>query len=389
MSYFFFDYVPTSLGGSVLGQKSNLGTDKKTLVALYPIEELAPNQFPKFLTFSATSLTALSGICYVNLEITKAFHIPLSSDLKFAQFYSTSATAAWDDRDLSKLEGKTATQALALGLQGKIVLIGDSTQTFRQQGKTNLGPYVYRDSQGAVQITKFGTIFEVTPLQLQPLSSVSTSSLSERIVYTPSTPITPQNNDWILVDGVGSIYLPDLPSDGFRFTLDDRKFRRLDSGRNSVVPASGTTIGVGQTTTVIDHLTPLTWGIEDKGSFSSYIYEAAANNWTVLLTRESEGTAITQSARPLIVTTNADSIAQPYDSFYLGGNTSIYVNQLVTERQFIDIQWAVGATWNARVVCPVGFTMGGVFEDLTIVTSLTSVTRLQITLGANNNFQIS
>lgn len=392
--YFFFDYYAKQLGGSVLGQKKNIGTEKNVLVSLYPIEELAPDQFAKQLSLSSTPTAALSGICYVNLDIKIPFRIPLASTLKFAQFYNSNATAQWDELDLPKLENKTANESLALGLKGKVVLIGDKADTFEMFGVRLPGPFVFRNKDRATQIIPKDEngkiIYQVTDMLLQLLESGSlTQSSGNRIVYTPSTPIAPQINDLVIVDGTGNIMLPDRPIDGFRFTLDDRKLRRLDTGRNWVVPASGARIGLGQATTPIDHLTPLKWGPEDKGSFSSYIYESASNNWVVLLTREISGATISQVPRLSIVTGVADITAQPYDSFYLGGNTSIYIHHLVTERQFIDVEWEAGADWIAKVVCPVGDTMATEFEDLTIRTLLTSVTRLRITLGANNNFQIS
>jgi hypothetical protein len=110
----------------------------------------------------------------------------------------------------------------------------------------------------------------------------------------------------------------------------------------------------------------------------------------VLLTREVVGTSITQAAqKPLIFTNNTDVIAQPYDRFYLGGTGNILLTQVVAERSFIDIDWSVGANWVMKVICPVGFTIAGVFEDLDINTALTSVTHLRLALKPGNDFGVS
>jgi hypothetical protein len=110
----------------------------------------------------------------------------------------------------------------------------------------------------------------------------------------------------------------------------------------------------------------------------------------VLLTREVVGTSITQATqKPLIFTTNTDVGAQPYDRFYLGGTGNISLTQVVAERSFIDIDWSVGANWVMKVICPIGFTILGKFEDLDINTTLTSVTHLRLALQTGNNFGIS
>jgi hypothetical protein len=211
-----------------------------------------------------------------------------------------------------------------------------------------------------------------------------------RTVYTASSAIAPQNGDLIIVEGAGNINLPVTPTDGFRFTLDDRKFRRLTEGRNAVVPAAGDAIGLGQVAGVIDHLSPLTWTADDKGSFSNWIYETASKNWVVLLTREMAGTVLTQSGlRPTIATGNTAINAAPYDRLFLGGVGDILINGLTNEREFVDIAWDPAVPLIVKVVCPIGFAIKGVFEDLEINTALTSVAHLQIALGAGNNFEVT
>jgi hypothetical protein len=343
---------------------------------------------PFFVKLS-DNYAGLKNINYVSLDVQKSFSVSLPSTLKFAQFYCSSANSKWDEKDLPKLQGKTSAEALAANLDSKIVLIGDSTDTFEMFGAKSSGPFVFRNNNRMVQITKSGNVFEVSDMLLQVLDTSVQSTLG-RTIYTTSTALTPESGDLILVDGVGNINLPADPVDGFKFTLDDRKLKRLNLNRNRIVPAAGQTIGLGQGDATADYQTPLTWDTEDAGSFSNYFYEAASKNWVVLLTREVQGTAITQSAqKPLIYTTNIDAIAQPYDRLYLNGTGNILLTQIVAERQFIDIEWSVGATWIIKVICPVGFTIAGVFEDLDINTALTSVTHLRLALKAGNDFGVS
>jgi hypothetical protein len=263
------------------------------------------------------------------------------------------------------------------------------------------GPLIFRWSGSALWVIKetetIGTnstvIWKVIPMLLQPISTstgTATPAIAERTIYTALTALTPQNRDLILVDGVGNINLPASPVDGFRFVLDDRKSKRLGLNRNWVIPAAGQTAGLGQGDATTNYASPLTWDADDAGSFSTYIYEAASNNWIVLLTREAVGTSITQAAqKPLIFTTNTDLVAQPYDRFYLSGTGNILLTQVVAERSFIDIDWSVGANWVMKVICPIGFTILGKFEDLDINTALTSVTHLRLALQTGNNFGIS
>jgi len=343
----------------------------------------------KTFTFSSSPLAPLSGLNYVSLSINQAFQIPIASDLKQATFTCTDGSVRWNETDRPKIEGKTAAEAIAAGLTGKIVLIGDKSDTFRQLGTTSPGPYIFRTGMGAVEITKIGNVFEVLPVMLQPMVEPVQIPIG-RTVYTSSSATLPQNNDLVIVDGSGNITLPSKPIDGFRFTLDDLKFRRLEENRNAVVPAVGDAIGLGQTSATIDHLSPLTWVTADKGSFSRWIYEAASKNWVVLLTREMAGTVITQSAlRPTITTGNTDISAVTYDRFFLGGAGNILINGLTNQREFIDISWAPASNWIMKVICPVGFTIMGDFEDLEINTALTSVTHLQIALGVGNNFEVT
>jgi hypothetical protein len=346
-----------------------------------------------YMRVASTLTTKITNTTFINLSLTSAISIPLSSNLLVAQIACTDGSVSWDESDIPLIEGKTIPEIMAAPLKSKIAVIGDRSQTFEQFGIKQPGPYIFRSGDSAIQIVRdggyFDTVYRVFPMMLQPLAA-TTPTITNRTVYTTSTALAPQNGDIIIVDGVGNINLPLAPVDGFRFGFYDNKYRRLNIGRNAIVPATGETIGVGQTAATIDHLTPLTWGIEDAGSFSQWIYEAASKNWVVLLTREVAGTAITQSAqKPLIYTTNADIVAQPYDRLYLNGTGNILLTQIVAEREFIDIEWSVGATWIMKVMCPVGFTIAGVFEDLDINTALTSVTHLRLALKANNDFGVS
>jgi hypothetical protein len=346
-----------------------------------------------YMRVASTLTTKITNTTFVNLNLKSTIAIPLSSNLLVAQFACTDGSVSWDETDLPLIDAKSVSEIMAAPLKSKIAVIGDRSQTFEQFGIKQPGPYIFRSGDSAIQIVRdggfFDTVYRVFPMMLQPLWA-TTPTITNRTIYTTSTALVPQNGDTIIVDGVGNINLPLGPIDGFKFALDDRKYRRLNIGRNAIVPATGETIGVGQTAATIDHLTPLTWGIEDAGSFSQWIYEAAAKNWVVLLTREVAGTAITQSAqKPLIYTTNADIVAQPYDRLYLNGTGNILLTQIVAEREFIDIEWSVGATWIMKVICPVGFTIAGVFEDLDINTALTSVTHLRLALKAGNDFGVS
>lgn len=333
----------------------------------------------------------ITGWNYINLAITKSFHVPLSDDLKVATFYSTNATAVWNELDLPKLEGATATEAIAAGLTGKIVLIGDSTQTFQQLGQTSPGPYIFRNPNGAVQITKSGSIFEVTPLQLQPLTQDVQRSGKTRIVYTVTSNIQPEDNDWILIDGPGNILLPAGPIDGFKFLLDDRLLYRLNENRNSIIASTGQTIALGQGVATLDHETPLTWVAADAGSFSEFIYDGLSKNWRVLLTRQGvTGGGVTQTeTNPTIFTGATETIATPYDNLYLGGNGPIRIYALVSEGQFIDINWDAGAVYTVEVSCPLGTTILGKTENLTIETSKTAVTHLRITRKAGADYGVT
>jgi hypothetical protein len=339
---------------------------------------------------NASPFEAISGINYISLEPNQSFHIPISSTLKQATFICSNGSIQWDETDRIKLEGKTAAQALSSGLSGKIVLIGDSTDTFEYFGVRSPGPFVFRNENRRIEITYIDGVYKVADMLLQLLDQATTPSVPGRTIYTSSSAIAPQNGDLIIIDGAGNINLPVTPADGFRFTLDDRKFRRLEENRNAVVPALGDAIGLGQVAGTIDHLSPLTWITADKGSFSNWIYEADSRNWVVLLTREIAGTVLTQSGlRPTITTGNTDISAAPYDRLFLGGTGDIFINGLTNEREFVDIAWDPAVPLIVKVVCPIGFTIKGVFEDLEINTSLTSVTHLQIALGPGNNFEVT
>jgi hypothetical protein len=370
---------------AILVQRADISANYKGIVSAQWL--LLEDMLPSSELLSGTPSTALNGHVIINLDLSKgSFTVPLSNTLKHARIFNTNASALWNELDLVKLESPSVQLS---GLTGHIALIGDETQTFEYFGKRSPGPFVFRNPNRMIQITKSGSVFEINDMLLQFLDTTVPSAVG-RTLYTTSSSLTPQNEDLILVDGVGNINLPMAPVDGFRFFLDDRKYRRLNLSRNWVIPATGETIGVGQTAATIDHLTPLTWDSDDAGSFSTYIYEAAAKNWVVLLTREVAGTAITQSAqKPLIYTTNADIVAQPYDRLYLSGTGNILLTQIVAERQFVDIEWSVGATWMIKVICPLGFTIAGVFEDLDINTALTSVTHLRLALKAGNDFGVS
>jgi hypothetical protein len=377
-----FTYLASDVVPALLAQVNNDINSATGLIdaKFTPISQLLPSA----QVLSKTPSTPLTGHLIINLDLSKgSFRIPLGSALKFAQIFNSNASAQWDESDLVKLDG------LPANLSGRVALIGESTDTFEYFGARSPGPFVFRNPNRMIQITKSGSVFEINDMLLQLLDT-TVPSVVGRTLYTTSSSLTPQNEDLILVDGVGNINLPMAPVDGFRSFLDDRKYRRLNLNRNWVIPATGETIGVGQTAATIDHLTPLTWDSDDAGSFSTYIYEAAAKNWVVLLTREVAGTVITQSAqKPLIYTTNADLVAQPYDRLYLSGTGNILLTQIVAEREFIDIEWSVGATWMIKVICPLGFTIAGVFEDLDINTALTSVTHLRLALKAGNDFGVS
>jgi hypothetical protein len=375
---------------SILEDSSNL---LKRSVRNSLLNEVARGSSLKYIRITDTQTIKLKNTTFVNLALTKTIAIPLSSNLLIAQFVCTDNSLTWDESDLPLIQGKSVSQIMAATLKSKIAVIGDSSQTFEYNGVKTSGPLILRWPGHVVQIERdggyFDTVYRVAFMLLQPMGA-TTPAIASRTIYTTSAALIPQNGDTIIVDGVGGINLPLAPVDGFKFTLDDRKYRRLNIGRNAIVPATGETIGVGQTAATIDHLTPLTWDSGDAGSFSQWIYEAALKNWVVLLTREVAGTAITQSAqKPLIYTTNADIVAQPYDRLYLNGTGNILLTQIVAERQFIDIEWSVGATWIIKVICPVGFTIAGVFEDLDINTALTSVTHLRLALKAGNDFGVS
>jgi hypothetical protein len=363
----------------------------------YPVEmKVATSVLPgliKYVRLTESLAEKTKNTTFFNLALTKTISIPLSSDLLIAQIVCTDNSVTWDESDLPLIQGKTVSQIMAAPLKSKIAVIGDSSQTFEYNGVKTSGPLIFRWPGHVVQIERDGgfldSVYRVFFMLLQPMGS-TTPAFASRIIYTTSIALIPQNGDTVIIDGIGNINLPLAPVDGFKFTLDDRKYRRLNINRNAVVPGTGETIGLGQTNATIDHLTPLTWDTEDAGSFSNYIYEAPSKNWVVLLTREVAGTAITQSPRrPLIYTTNTDLVAQPYDRIYLNGTGNILLTQIVAERQFIDIEWSVGSTWIIKVICPVGFTIAGVFEDLDINTALTSVTHLRLALKANNDFGVS
>jgi hypothetical protein len=349
---------------------------------------------PSFITISSaiTPALPLSKICYINLAVNQSsIFIPIPATFQSGYFYCSDASTSWVNTDEAIFRSKSVSEIKSLSLASKVAVIGDETNTFEMLGVRSPGPFIYRNSNRAVQIIKKGTIFEVTDMLLQLLDTqTATVQTSDRTIYTTSTALTPQNRDLILIDGVGNINLSASPVDGFRFVLDDRKSKRLGLNRNWVIPAAGQTAGLGQGDATTNYASPLTWDADDAGSFSTYIYEAASNNWIVLLTREVVGTSITQAAqKPLIFTTNTDVVAQPYDRFYLGGTGSILLTQVVAERSFIDIDWSVGANWVMKVICPIGFTILGKFEDLDINTALTSVTHLRLALQAGNDFGIS
>jgi hypothetical protein len=358
---------------------------KNEISRLDKIEVLLNNLICNPILLTSSPTEGLTGSNLVNLDLTKgSFSIELLDEFLCGKFYSTNASAAWNEADEQILNA-----GVFSGLHGHVALIGGETQTFEYFGVRSPGPFVFRNNNRMVQITKSGNVFEVSDMLLQLLDT-PTNPIAERTIYTTSAALTPQNRDLVLVDGPGDIYLPDNPIDGFKFTLDDRKFGRLGLNRNSVIPPTGVTIGSGQTTATINNLTPLTWGDADAGSFSTYIYEAANKNWCALLTREVEGTGITQStANPPIFTTNADTIAAPYQSYYLNGNGNILIYLLTRERQFIDISWDAGATWIVRVICPVGYTILGDFEDLEINTARTSATHHKLVLKAGNDFGVT
>lgn len=341
------------------------------------------------LNLSKTS-QPIAGWNHINLDITNSFHVPLSNSLKVAYFYNTNATAAWDEKDLPKLNG-TAAEAIAAGLTGRIVLIGDSTQTFQQQGQTSSGPYVFRNPNGEVQITKSGSIFEVTPLQLQPLTQEVQRPVKARIVYTVTSNIQPEDNDWVLIDGPGNILLPAEPIDGFRFLLDDRLLYRLNENRNSIIASPVQTIALGQGAATLDHDTPLTWAAADAGSFSEFVYDAPAKNWRVLLTRQgvTSGGVTQTETKATIFTGATETIATPYDNLYLGGNGAIRIYALVSEGQFIDINWDAGAVFTVNVSCPLGTTILGKAEDLTIETNKTAVTHLRIARKSDADYGVT
>lgn len=341
---------------------------------------------PEFLTLSKEPNTPLKNIVYVNLDLTDGpFKVPLSSELKFAQFYSSNATATWDDRDVSKLEGKTATEALALGLESKIVLIGDKTDTFEYFGQRSPGPFVYRNPNRATQIIKDGNVWKVTDMLLQLFEGQSGSN-ALTIAYTLATTIVPKNNDWILVKDPGDIQLPSSPADNFLFTLDDRPNGLLGPGRNRVLVPQGQTMAVDQTAPNIDHTVPLEWEDIDKRAFVNFLYKAATSNWTVLIARQAGFTTIAGQSqlRSLIVTGATTTIAQPFDDIQIGGNGDIDIHLLSKNGDYIDLTWSVSDNYVFKVICPLGFTILGVPEDLDVETLLTNRQRLRITLSGNN-----
>jgi hypothetical protein len=211
------------------------------------------------------------------------------------------------------------------------------------------------------------------------------------LIYTKETAIVPNQNDTVVIDGVGAINLPVDPIPNFTFKINDTKYKRLTEGRNPVNPQKGQTIGKGQTLdTSIDLATPFLWGKEDAGAVSTWLWEAEQSNWIVTLRRASEsGTTSPYEQSPLIITGKENITAKPYDRFFLSGNGNILVTQIVKEGQYIDIEWAAKANWNMRVVCPVGYTFGGVFEDLEIDTALTGVNHLKVALMPNKSFAVS
>lgn len=350
-------------------------------------EPISPESFgvPFTQTLSSSPSKAIAGACYINLNIPKAFEVPLSNDLIFAQFYNSNATALWDDRDLSKIEGKTATEALALNLEGKVVLIGDKTDTFEMFGVQAPGPFVYRNPNRATQIIKDGSIFRVTDMLLQLIEGQSGSGALS-IAYTTATTIAPKNNDWILVKDPGDIQLPSSPADNFIFTLDDRPNGLLSPGRNRILVPQGQTMAVDQTAPNIDHTVPLEWEDIDKRAFVNFLYKAATSNWTVLITRQAGFTTVTGQSqlRPLIVTGATTTIAQPFDDIQIGGNGDIDIHLLSKNGDYVDLTWSVSDNYVFKVICPLGFTILGVPEDLDVETLLTNRQRLRITLNGNN-----
>jgi hypothetical protein len=338
------------------------------------------NTIPVFQTISSTPV-ALEGVNYINLEIPQAFHVPLSPDFVAAQFYCSDASTFWDESDIAKLESKTASDAIAAGLSSKIVLIGDSTDTFEMFGARSLGPFAYRNSNRATQIVKDESIYRVTDMLLQLLEGgTGTNTLS--IAYTKATTIVPKDRSLIIVADPGDINLPSNPMHGFLFTLDDRKNGLLAPGRNRVHVPLGQTMAVDQTAPNIDHTVPLDWENTDKRSFIDFFYDAPTSNWVVLISRQAGFSVVTGQTqiRTPILTGSTTTIAQPFDNITIGGNGDIDIHLLDLDLDYIDIAWSVGDAYTFKVLQPLGFTIGGDATDLEVNTLLTNRQKIRITL---------
>ncbi|MGL5058764.1 MAG: hypothetical protein ACRC62_02190 [Microcoleus sp.] len=198
-------------------------------------------------------------------------------------------------------------------------------------------------------------------------------------VRTTANVLNVLNGDEIIIDGAGAIQLPETPGDKFTFWINDQWNYRLDAGRNNVVQWEGQTIGAGQGLSTADSTTPFNWGPEDKGAVTKFVYDLATKNWEFFLSRQ--GVATTGlSQKPAIITGATTTIAQPYDRLRLGGNGDIDISALKSNGEFVTISWQPGETYTPKVLCPQGYTIGGVAEDFTIDTINTASSRVTLLL---------